>query len=355
MSSLITIICIIICLLIISGICTVNESWKESVEIFLGFSFFSAPYFTIIGLVLIVGIIFSIATTIYISYPFSKWLKEKILSISEGADAFSRGKLDFRISTIDGIAEINEVAMQFNNMADRFENQVSTLQNLVAENTSLIKKEKDNVILSERRKLAAELHDAISQQLFSISMNISSIALLWNSDSDKAKKLLAQVECMVENSQLELRALIMHLRPVDLEGTNLCSGIEQLLNELQKKHTHIKWGWEINTNINMNKGLENQLFRVVQEAVSNMLRHSKASQFKLKLFLEQKRILLFIEDNGEGIDISKNKKSSYGLQMMRERVEGIGGRFDIISYLGTGTRIEVRVPITKLGQGEYNE
>lgn len=347
LASFITVAGIIAILFIVSGIIVTIEQMKEGIEIFLGFSFFSVTYFTIMLSILLLGTVISVITTIYFGYPFSNWLKEKLQSITEASDAFSRGKLDYRIP-IDGCNEIDEVSSQFNNMANLIEKQVSALQDLVTENTNLVNQIKSNVIIDERRKLATELHDAVSQQLFAISMNISSMIPLMQKDSERAEKTLEQIEGMVEIAQLELRALIMHLRPVDLDGISLCQGIEQLLNELEQKHPKIKWNWELNDAIDLSRGIEDQIFRIIQESVSNMLRHSEASNFNLKMSFEKKRVLLFLEDDGQGMDLTKKKKSSYGLQIMRERVEGLGGRFDIISYPGKGTRIEIRIPLPKI-------
>lgn len=338
-----TIVTLIAILLLVSVFIDSFTSWSKNIENFLGFALFSQQYYFIIGLIAILGLILSITYTIFIGFPLGKELRRSMELITDGAEAFSRGKLEHRIE-INGFREIVQVGSEFNKMADRLEKQVNSLQKLVDENARLVKQTEVNAALNERRNLARELHDAVSQELFAVSMTLSALPKLIESDKEKAMHYFAQVEDMVANAQQELRALIMHLRPVTLEGHSLHEGIEQLLNELQNKYSQINWQWEIEVH-EISQGVEDQLFRVVQEAISNMLRHSKATSFHLKLSKKQERIIVVIEDNGIGFDDTDKKKSSYGIANMKERIEYIGGRLDIISYPNRGTRIEIRVPL----------
>ncbi len=339
-----TVLAMVLLLFAGSFIITEMTPWESTIEAFLGLSFYSFPYFLILGIIMGLGMMIAFFVTIFIGYPLGKALKKHLQKITDGAEAFSRGKLDHRIKS-DGFTEITRVGQQFNKMADRIEKQVNTLQRLVDENVRLVNQTKLTTALDERRKLARELHDAVSQELFAISMTLSALPRLMESDMDKAKAHFIQVEEMVVNAQQELRALIMHLRPVTLEGNMLYEGIQKLLEELQQKHPQINWEWNIDDQEPLTPGVEDQLFRVFQEAISNMLRHSKATNFRLHYLKREERIILTIEDNGIGFTDKDKKKSSYGIDNMRERIEDIGGRFDLISYPSKGTRIEIRVPI----------
>jgi two-component system, NarL family, sensor histidine kinase LiaS len=137
----------------------------------------------------------------------------------------------------------------------------------------------------------------------------------------------------------------MHLRPVNLEENCLKDGIDKLLEELKSKQCTLIIHKDLMDVPGVPHGIENNIFRVTQEAVSNILRHSKATSFSVKLFQKNKVLHLIVEDNGVGIRDEDIKKTSYGLVTMRERIEELGGRFDVISYPNRGTRIEVRVPI----------
>ncbi len=317
---------------------------KEFIKNYLGFELFSVQFYRLVGIIFLFGFIASIIAAILISFPFSRNLKSQLQKISDANEIFSRGKLEYRIE-IDGYAEIRDIGNQFNDMAQRTQKQVESLQRLITQNQELLKGAHEAASTEERRKIARELHDAISQQLFAISTTVSAIPKLMETKPNEAIKYLSMVEKMVTTAQQELRALIMHLRPVNLEENCLKEGIENLLEELDIKHPNIKIRKELQNIDGVSSGIENNIFRVTQEAVSNILRHSKATVFSVKLFSKDKVLVLIIEDNGIGIELCNSKKSSYGLTTMRERIEELGGRFSVISFPGKGTKIEIRVPI----------
>jgi len=323
--------------------------WQQVIEDYLGIGFFSRTFFILLALLILAGFVVSLFFTIFLGYPLGRELRKKLQEITEGAEAFSRGRLDYRIN-LSGFTEIVEVGWQFNQMADRLEKQVNSLQRLIDENVRLVKQTKYSSALDERRKLARELHDAVSQQLFAVAMILAALPKQLERDPLLAKKSLQQVEEMVVNAQQELRALIMHLRPITLAGVSLKEGVEQLFAELSEKYPNISWELILKNKLNLSEGVEDQLFRVIQEGISNMLRHAKATLFRMRFIQKQERIILLMEDNGIGFELGERKKSSYGLETMRERIEGIGGRLDLISYPEKGTRIEVRLPIKQRGE-----
>jgi NarL family two-component system sensor histidine kinase LiaS len=334
-------------LILLSLILTELTSWRDEVEYFFGFSFYSPPYLVLLGIIIGLGTLSAFTFALWAGYPLGRYLKKSLQSIADAADAFTRGKLDYRLQS-DGNDEVSRVGLQYNQMADRIEKQVNSLQRLVNENTLLVQQAEQSASLDERRKLARELHDSVSQQLFAVSMTMAALPRLIDQEPEQAKQSFHQVEGMVTIAQQELRALIMHLRPVTLDGYTLEEGINQLLDELTQKYPDLQLEWEIGADTELAQGVEDQLFRVIQEAISNMLRHAKATHFMLKLQQTPERLLLIIEDNGIGFDLSEQKKSSYGISTMRERIEDLGGRFDLITYPSTGTRIEIRVPIQEL-------
>ncbi|MFA7206774.1 MAG: sensor histidine kinase, partial [Saccharofermentanales bacterium] len=181
--------------------------------------------------------------------------------------------------------------------------------------------------------------------LFAVSTMLAAIPVMMDKKPEDARKYLALAEKTAGTAQQELRALIMHLRPVSLEGSSLRQGIAKLLDELGDKNKNIRIYAELSDIEGVPEGIEDNIFRVTQEAVSNIIRHSKATGFTVKLFRKEKVLTLLIEDNGIGFSDSDGKKTSYGLRTMRERIEEIGGRFDVISFPGKGTRIEIRVPL----------
>jgi NarL family two-component system sensor histidine kinase LiaS len=171
------------------------------------------------------------------------------------------------------------------------------------------------------------------------------------SDNVQAKQLKL-VEEMIHQSQLEMRALLLHLRPVALKGKSLQEGIQELLLELQQK-VPMKIQWKIE-HFSLDKGIEDHLFRILQESVSNTLRHAKATTLEVLLVKRDNLVILRVVDDGIGFDVEKTKTGSYGLQNMHERAVEIGGTLQIVSVPNQGTRLEVRVPLLSL-EGEDND
>jgi NarL family two-component system sensor histidine kinase LiaS len=149
-----------------------------------------------------------------------------------------------------------------------------------------------------------------------------------------------------------MRALLLHLRPVALKGKSLQEGIQELLLELQQK-VPMKIQWKIE-HFSLDKGIEDHLFRILQESVSNTLRHAKATTLEVLLVKRGNLVILRVVDDGIGFDVEKTKTGSYGLQNMHERAVEIGGTLQIVSVPNQGTRLEVRVPLLSL-EGEDND
>lgn len=196
-------------------------------------------------------------------------------------------------------------------------------------------------IIQERQRLARELHDSVSQQLFAASMLLSS--LTEQPDETVNQKPLLQVERMIQQAQLEMRALLLHLRPAVLNSKSLKDGLEELLTELREKVTFtIRFRLE---DVALSKGAEDHLFRIAQETLSNTLRHAKATEVDV-LFIEREELAIFrVQDNGIGFSESDGKGGSYGLQNVKERAVEIGGVCKIVSVPSQGTIVEVKLPI----------
>lgn len=252
----------------------------------------------------------------------------------------------------DEIEEISAIWERIKHLQQRLEQQAEVSQNLANERASWHEQVKQEVVSEERNRLARELHDSVSQQLFAASMLLSAINEQQQNNQAPSEKQLKLVEAIVNESQSEMRALLLHLRPVQLEGKSLKTGIEELLTELiAKQQMDIVWNID---EITLKKGIEDHLFRIIQEVISNTLRHSKAKTFEVRLMDIQKFVLLKLVDDGVGFDMTKQKAGSYGLQSIKERVSEIGGTVKIISLPNKGTSIEVKVPIIER-KGDDND
>lgn len=305
----------------------------------------------IIGAIAFVGALFG---GIVIGFYNGRKLKRSLQSLSWAAEKLKGGALDYRIQT-KGEDEIAELAVQFNQMADRLEAQVGFLQRLVRENAELHQHARQHAIDEERQRLARDLHDSISQQLFAIMMTMASCARIIDKDVEKAKKQFAIIENIATQAQAEMRTLLLHLRPLQLEGRSIGEALTELLQELKSKHA-IDYVWDIGATDAIPIGIDEHLFRIAQEALSNALRHSGADRILLTLHQDETTITLRISDNGNGFDREGERSaSSMGLLNIAERTESIGGVWELITALGKGTTVEVRVPIIREGDEQNGE
>jgi NarL family two-component system sensor histidine kinase LiaS len=278
---------------------------------------------------------------------FGYWSSQRNLSrlerLQEAMQLLEKGILTQPAPPL-GEDEIGRLGEQLNRIARLWEEQVGSLQRLSNNNAQLARKAKYSAIVEERQRLARELHDAVSQQLFAISMTATAVGRTLDKDFEKARRQIHLIEEMSSVAQSEMRALLLHLRPVHLEGKLLSEGLIELLQELQAK-VPMSIVWDLDPDIRLPSGIEDHLFRIVQEALSNALRHSQASKLEVRLQRLGEVIRLSLRDNGVGFAVDDKKQTSYGMSTMRERVNEIGGSLSIITAPGQGTRLEIRVPI----------
>ncbi|MBN8236165.1 sensor histidine kinase [Halobacillus kuroshimensis] len=240
------------------------------------------------------------------------------------------------------LAEVKRIEDRMKQLEDKIVKQAELSQRMVTERAEEREKSLQEVVIQERNRLARELHDSVSQQLFAASMMMSAINETKDHGREGEDRQLKMVERMIHQSQLEMRALLLHLRPVPLKDKTLAEGMTELLQELIQK-VPLQIDWTIET-FPLEKGVEDQLFRILQESVSNTLRHAKASTLSVMLLDRDQTVILKVIDDGMGFHVEEKKTSSYGLQNMEERAFEVGGVLKIVSVKGQGTRLEVKVP-----------
>lgn len=310
---------------------------------YLGYIQWGDQWGTLVGHGLLLMLISIIIGAVY-GYIQSSHTIGRLKLLEDSMMLLEKGHLSKEIPSL-GDDEVGRLGEQLNRISKRWEEQVSSLQRLSSDNAQLAERSRYSAIAEERQRLARELHDAVSQQLFAISMTATAVGRTLEKDFEKAKHQIALIEEMSSVAQSEMRALLLHLRPVHLKGKELKVAISDLVNELKVKvpmDIHL----EIDEAVSLPKGIEDHLFRIIQEGISNAMRHSQADRLDIRLLSrEPGHVRLSIRDNGIGFDMSVEKLTSYGFISMRERVNEIGGSIDIIAARGQGTRIEIRIPV----------
>ncbi|WP_088102654.1 HAMP domain-containing sensor histidine kinase [Halalkalibacter urbisdiaboli] len=303
----------------------------------------------LVGIPVIIWIILFILLTGFTGgYIQADPIKKRIDQLLHGAVRYERGTFSHRVA-LDGEDELAELAERMNQMAAHIEEQVASLQRLSSERAMMQETVKKAAVTEERQRLARDLHDAVSQQLFAISMMTAAIKQGFVNADETSKQQMELVEQMANTAQAEMRALLLHLRPAHLEGKSLREGVRNLFEELEQKQ-NINIVCEMDPDTSIPKGIEDQLFRLIQEAISNILRHAKATHVEFQLKQTRQEIKVKIIDNGIGFHSDTIKHGSYGMQTMRERVNEVGGVLQVVSVPSKGTQIEAKVPIAWQGE-----
>lgn len=195
-------------------------------------------------------------------------------------------------------------------------------------------------VVEERNRLARDLHDSVKQQVFAISMQLSA-ARTSMSATDKAYQSVTEAERLAQQAGAELTTLIQELRPPGLERKTLTTAIREHVEEWSRQN---QVGAEMNVDENVSVALqaEQALFRVLQETLANVARHSQASKVTVELKSEKKHVTLIIEDNGIGFDAEKIVRG-LGLDSMQERLAAMDGDLEVSSQEFKGTRITAKV------------
>ncbi len=215
---------------------------------------------------------------------------------------------------------------------------------IAIENARLYDRSREQDILQERNRLARELHDSLSQSLFSMVLNAEAANLFFDSDQEKAR---SQIRLLYETANAalkEMRTLIFELRPANLEQEGLAAVLTK-----HAKMISDRYGLVVRVDTKgqgrLPLNIEKALFRVAQEALNNIVKHAKATEAAIYLNSQDECVMLKIKDNGVGIETGLVKPGTLGLTSMRERVEQLGGRFEIgPNPSGQGTMVVVEVP-----------
>ena len=211
-----------------------------------------------------------------------------------------------------------------------------------AENQSLVKEEA--LIEKERKRIARDLHDTVSQELFAAHMILSGVSQqALKLDREKIQTQLQSVTAILETAQKDLRVLLLHLRPVELEQKSLVEGIQILLKELEDKS-------DLNVSFKQNvtklpKKIEEHIFRILQELISNTLRHAQASCLDVYLYQTDFELQLKVVDNGIGFQLGSLDELSYGLRNIKERVEDMAGTVQLLTAPKQGLAVDIRIPL----------
>jgi len=226
---------------------------------------------------------------------------------------------------------------------------IGDLLSIAVERARLFARSTQLGAVEERNRLAREIHDTIAQGLTATTLQLESADALLDtgSSTERAREPLRRALSLTQSNLEEARRSVLDLRAAPLEGHSLSEALQALVN-----------GWETETGVpvlfqavNGSRPLpprvEVALYRICQEALTNVARHAEARRVTVRLVATPEQVQLTIEDDGLGLDASDTAEDRYGLVGMNERARMLGGALDLSTSPGAGTRVRVTVPLEK--------
>jgi len=205
----------------------------------------------------------------------------------------------------------------------------------------------------ERKRLAMDIHDGIGQMLTSLKFQIESIDLKKN--EDKAEHKLSEIQQLINQVIKEVRRVTFNLKPTVLGDYGLPAALNVFIREIGKlTDMQLVYHMEGDTGFRLPQKVENNIFRIIQEAINNAIKYSDASKIEVTLRMTDDQLIISVNDNGNGFDEklvearSVNIESGRGFFNMYERTEYINGHLDIKSTVGKGTIVLLSIPVKSL-------
>ncbi|MEZ6853559.1 sensor histidine kinase [Halodesulfovibrio aestuarii] len=221
-----------------------------------------------------------------------------------------------------------------------------TFEKRTTEQMKLLSKRVLSAQEDERKRIGRELHDSTAQTISGIKYLLESEVARVEQGADVSPDSLSKMIELLQGASVELRRIIMALRPTILDDLGLISALRWLLNEASILHPAFSFSSTFDLSEQVFSELQKTvLFRVAQEALSNAAKHSKGSNIWLHIKQEGDSCVLYVQDDGVGFCIDTCSRSGVGLGSMRERVELVNGTLNILSFKDGGTLVRAAVPI----------
>ena len=225
---------------------------------------------------------------------------------------------------------------------------IGDLLSIAVERARLFARSAQLGAVEERNRLARELHDTIAQGLTAITLQIESADALLDvsSNAERARESLRRALSITQSNLEEARRSVLDLRAAPLEGRSLSEALKALVNEWEAETGAATRFQAVNGRRPLPPRVEAALYRICQEALTNVARHAEAERVTIRLIATTEQVQLIVEDDGRGFDASE-AVDRHGLVGMNERTRMLGGTLDLRTRPGAGTRVQVTVPLEK--------
>ena len=257
----------------------------------------------------------------------ARGLVRRLNQLTEASLTWSQGDFSVLVNDSSG-DELGQLGRRLNQMAEQLQNLFDTRRELA--------------VIEERNRLARDLHDSVKQQAFAAAAQLDAVQTLIEHDPAAASDHVRQAVLLVDELRQELTGLIQELRPAALQGKGLMSALRDYAASWSAQSEIIS-DVHVQGERLLSLEVEQALFRIIQEALANVARHSHAHRVEILLVYSMSVVTLTIDDDGQGFSIDGGT-NGLGLQSMQQRAESLGGKLTIESRLGQGTRLTCTVP-----------
>lgn len=248
--------------------------------------------------------------------------------------------LRVREGTLGMLAVVNKLESDFDDHDAMLIETLAASVAIAIENTRLQERIEQAAMAAERSRLARELHDAVSQTLFSASIMAESLPRLWERDPAAVREGLVQLHQLTRGALAEMRMLLLELRPQVLTASSMADLLRQLTDAVVAR-TGATISLDVEELLFLPPLVKTALYRIAQEALNNVVKHAKPTQVTVSLRYVGGQVELVIADNGRGFDPAQVPPGRLGLDILRERAASIGASLQIASRPDQGTQVQV--------------
>ncbi|MBI5354020.1 MAG: hypothetical protein HZB50_15365 [Chloroflexi bacterium] len=268
----------------------------------------------------------------------ARQIVQPLQKLESKAAALAWGDFEAIKESVGGILEVQHLQMELTEMSRKVQAAQEGLHDYIGAITSAQE--------DERMRLARELHDETIQSVIALKQRVQLAEKLVK--DQKGKQSLQELESLAEQTVENLRRLIRALRPIYLEDLGLVTALDMLARETSQNNHLIVDFQKTGEERRFSREEELSLYRIAQEALNNVVKHSKATHADLKIIFEDAEIKMEVRDNGNGFIMPKSPtelapSGHFGLLGVHERADLIGARLEMESTLGKGTRLQVRL------------
>lgn len=292
----------------------------------------------------------TIPTAFVLTWLWARPMARRIVSITETSRRFAAGDLAAR-SNDSRDDEVGQLARQFDDMAETLAQNIGVLRDLAQQNAVLMRQNEEGAIQAERMRLARNLHDEIAQQLFSLNLLAAALPDQIEHEPVRAATQAKAVVALAEQAQMDLRTILLELRPAQVARQGLNEALQTLCHQWQSTHLLPIELEVVLSGRYLLAGVEDVIYLVTREALSNVAKHARATSVSVALVEGRQFITLSVTDDGGGFDPQRvSHEGHYGLAGMRERAVALGGSLLIESDTNRGTTLRLTVPLSPVAR-----